>query len=45
MMGPDMITHEMNRPDGCRNLAVQVFQKSDAFRLPFVVIALPIDLT
>jgi hypothetical protein len=45
MMGADIITHEMNRPDGFRNLPVQVFQKGDAFRLPCAVITLPLDLT
>ena len=45
MMCADIITHEMNRPDGFRNLLVQVFQKGDAFRLPFAVITPPIDVT
>ena len=45
MMCADIITHEMHRPDGFRNLPVQVFQKGAAFRLPFAVITLPIELT
>jgi hypothetical protein len=40
-----MSTHERNRPDGFRNLPVHVFQQGDAFRLPFTVRTLPIDLT
>ena len=45
MMGADMSTHEMYRPDGFRNLPVEVFQKGNAFCLPFAVITRPIDLT
>jgi hypothetical protein len=45
MMGADMITHELNRPDRFRDLPVQGFQKGDAFRLPFAVLTRPIDLT
>ena len=45
MMGADIITYEMNRLDGFRNLPVQVVQKGHAFRLPFAILTLPIDLT
>jgi hypothetical protein len=45
MVDADIITYEMNRPDGFRNLPVQVVQKGHAFRLPFAIITLPIDLT
>jgi hypothetical protein len=44
MMGADIVAHEMDHPDMSINLAVQVFQKGDAFLLPFACITLPIDL-
>ena len=44
MMGADIVAHEMDHPDVSINLAVQVFQKGDAFLLPFAFITLPVDL-
>ena len=35
MMRTDVVTHEMNRPDVLGNLLVHMFQKGDAFLLPF----------
>jgi hypothetical protein len=41
----DMITHEMTRPEGCRNLPVHVLPKGQACCLPVAVITRPVDLT
>ena len=43
-MCTDMITYQMNRSHGCSHLPVQMFQKDNAFLLPFAVMTLPIDL-
>jgi hypothetical protein len=40
MMGADMITHQMNRPDGRSHLSVQVFQEGAACLLLCAVITL-----
>ena len=44
MMGPDVITHEMNRSDLLVNLPVQHFEKGDKCLLSLPLIALSIDL-
>jgi hypothetical protein len=43
MMRPDMVTHQMHRPDVLTNLPVQVFQEGEAFLRSLTCITLAID--
>src|SRR5919197_2195685 len=44
VMGTNIVTHKMNRPDLLVNLPIQRFEKGDKFLLPLPLTALSIDL-